>query len=250
MKPRPIERHVIGIFGSTGQGKTQAEKAYLRSLRAVYSREPSRGRLGILALDPMEQLEEGRDVEVVAYTRQEVLAYLHDVGDDEWFSVAYVPPVGADEAAELNFLAGVAWALGSCWLVVDEAHASCSHRAFDGGDIPNMVACVKRGRHRRVSLLIVAQRPVDVATLVRAETLAGETFYFRLVRHDDLRDIQNERGPEFARAVASLPRLTFIRSTVDGAHYGQIRFNADGTPYFFAEIRPVPMARLGRGSAA
>ena len=242
MQPRPIERHVEGIFGATGQGKTQAMKARLRGLRRTVQ-----GPLRILVLDPMEQLEGGdgytADVEFVAYSRKELLWYLQGVRPNESFSVAYVPPVGADEPAELNFLAGVAWALGNVWLVVDEAHASCNHRAFDGGAIPNMVACVKRGRHRRISLIIVAQRPVDVATLVRAETLAGETFYFRLVRHDDLRDVASERGPRFAAAVAALPRLTCIRSTVDGAHYAEIRFDSAGVPYFHAEMRPVNLER-------
>ena len=232
MKPRPPERHVIGIFGSTGQGKTQALRSILRSLRL------GRGPVRILVLDPMEQLEEwdesdperSADVECVAYTRGELLAYLKGVGPQESFSVAYVPPVGEDESAELNFLAGCAWALGNVWLVVDEAHASCNHSAFAANEIPNMMACVKRGRHRKISLLIVAQRPMDVATTVRAETLAGETFYFRLVRHDDLRDVASERGPEFARRVASLPRLRCIRATADDSSEYTIRFDGQGIP--------------------
>jgi hypothetical protein len=242
MKPRPLERKVIGVFGSTGQGKTQAAKAILRSLRVT-----QRGPLRILALDPMEQLQGGddyeADVQYVAYSRAELLAYLQGIRSDESFSVSYVPPVGADEAAELNFLAGVAWALGNVWLYVDEAHASCNHRAFDGGDIPLMAACVKRGRHRRINLLIGAQRPVDVATLVRAETLAGETYYFRLVRHDDLRDIASERGPEFSRAVQGLPRLTCICATADGAHYVSIRFDSCGVPCMLRANGPAVPSR-------
>lgn len=239
MKARPLERDVIGIFGSTGQGKTQALRSLLRSLRML------KFPLRLLVLDPMEQLEAGEgytaDVEFVAYSRKELLEYLDGVKPGESFSVAYVPPVGSDEAAELNFLAGVAWALGDVYLVVDEAHASCSHRAFDGGDIPNMVACVKRGRHRRISLIIVAQRPVDVATLVRAETLAGTTYYFRLVRHDDLRDVTSERGPDFARAVASLPRLVCIKSTADESTYHQVWFDEAEVPHIGARMgREVP----------
>lgn len=237
MKPRPIERSVIGIFGSTGQGKTQAEKAILRGLRRT-----TNGPVRFMSLDPMEQLEEGVDVECVAYSRTEVLTYLRDIKPTESFSVSYVPPVGSNEPAELNFLAGCSWAIGNCWLVVDEAHASCSHRAFDGGDIPNMAACVKRGRHRRISLLIVAQRPVDVATLVRAETLAGETYYFRLVRHDDLRDVASERGPEFAKDIAGLPRLVCIRATQDETRYYQIHFDS--------RERPTLDARMLRGEPA
>jgi len=237
VQPRPLERRVYGYYGSTGQGKTQALKAKLRQIRSQVA--PGK-RIGILALDPMEQLKEWdgstehddcSDVEFVAHSRREVLQYLNGIQPDESFSLAYVPPVDSHEPSELNFLAGVAWALGNVWLVIDEAHASCNHAAVQAGEIPNMVACVKRGRHRRINLIIAAQRPVDVSTLIRAETLADTTVYFRLVRHDDLRDVAAERGPEFARRVSSLPRLTCLVVTADSIRSYRIIFDARGRPW-------------------
>lgn len=166
----------------------------------------------LLVLDLNDDYEAGVDVELVAATRDEVLDYIEDLEPGSPFSVAYRPDDESPPEAAA-FLARLAWSLGDCVLVLDEAHQSCSARV---GCPPEVLQVARQGRKRRVSLIVASPRPTHVDPDLRAEAYACEVYLLRLSRADDLRDVTLERGREFSDEVARLQRLHVRRVTPDG----------------------------------
>lgn len=186
------------MFGATGMGKTQALRSLLKSEDRAF------------CLDCAQDLDES-DVDCVATSREEVLEYLEGLDADgrESFSVAYQPPVDDPEPEAAAFLARLAWAAQDCILVIDEAHVACNYNDCS----PEVLLVVRRGRHRRVSLMIVSQRPAEVHPTIRSECFSCETFLFRLSRRPDLAEITNERDSDLAAQVRQLPKLECMRVT-------------------------------------
>lgn len=204
-----LKREVVGFFGATGTGKTQAARSVMAS----------RGYRRICILDPMADYDTN-DVEAVCESRDEVREYLDGFEEGENFSFCYRPPAEDPEPEAAGFLARIAYAAGDCALVLDEAHISCNYHDCS----PHVLIVTRRGRHKRVSVLLISQRPADVHPALRAEAFARETYIFRLARKDDLREIALERGNAFAESVARLPDLQCYRIRPEGTDRGRIEF--------------------------
>lgn len=190
------EHGCLSVAGSRGTGKTTAVRALLRE-RRVRRR---------LILDPLADYREGIDVERVVSSAEAFDAYIADVTPRAEFSVAWIPDQDS-EADIAAALADVAWQLGDCVLVLEEAHDACNARTAPD----ELIRLAKRGRHANVGLWACSQRPSDVHPSIRAELAAHEAFVLRLAEARDLEVLAARRGRDFAAAVARLPNLHAFR---------------------------------------
>lgn len=87
---------------------------------------------------------------------------------------------------------------GDMTMVIDEAHLICS-----GRNCPRslLMSCLV-GRHRRLSIVVVAQRFVGVHGSLRAN--ADEFWFWRIIEPSDLEGIADRCGPEVAEQVQGL----------------------------------------------
>lgn len=188
-------RH-LQFAGATEMGKTAAAQVLLCD-RRIRRR---------LVLDGQHDYQEGEHVQVVVSDLQQLEDYLADVGPGDEFSVA-MQPTSDDEAGLAEAMADLAWELGDCTLVVEEADVSL--HASNKPVIARRIA--RRGRHRNVGLWPSSQRPGDVAPNIRSQLQAHEAFYFRLGGNTDFDILASERGRAFAERVADLPALHALR---------------------------------------
>lgn len=212
-------RRYVGVFGASGTGKTQAARAVVTG-RVLGPGAPERWpRRGVF--DPADDYVEGVDVEKVLHDHDQVYDYLRGMKEDEPFSFAYRPPLPKDserdtdvaeraEARELGWLSRVAFAVGDCVLLVDEAAEAAGQYCR-----PATIRLAKRGRHRRTSVVLCSQRPHDVRPSLRGEAYADEVYLFRLGRREDLRDVAADSGREIADQVSRLPNLECLRLRPD-----------------------------------
>ncbi len=106
--------------------------------------------------------------------------------------------------AQFTELARIAFRAGDLWLVVDEAHSWCSaHKCPEA-----MLDLVKRCRHRRVSLLLISQRPAglhpDIRNVKSAVTL------FQMPDLLSRQWVRNEISPELELALRKLPLQAYL----------------------------------------
>lgn len=121
-----------------------------------------------------------------------------------------------------------AMALGTCVLVVDEAHDSCSSKNLDRN--AKVIEVAKKGGHYGVGLWCLGQRPVDVAPDLRSELEGYEVFYFRLKGNANLQHVAQAHDKELAERVRALPPLVCYRVTDDDTvERWQVTF-PDGSP--------------------
>lgn len=156
-----------------------------------------------LILDPLDEYESSAVDHCTS--RDEIWEALHSYSPGDPFSIRYVPEEPEPDAA--GYLAEWAMHLGDCVLMVDEAHEA-AHRHLCS---PSLLRAVKRGRHWRLSVWIISQRPADIHPSLRAELQGTESWYLRLAEHRDLEVLSARRGRKFAQRVSLLPELHAIR---------------------------------------
>jgi hypothetical protein len=127
--------------------------------------------------------------------------------DKEHFKVIYRPvnlevvKMGLVETNEFGPITKAVFLRGDCWYVVDEAHLLCnSHNCPKELMIANLL-----GRHRRMSLVLVAQSFTGIHPAIRKN--ADEFMFWRIIEPSDLDGIKDRCGKEVMEQVQNLRPL-------------------------------------------
>lgn len=104
-----------------------------------------------------------------------------------------------------------AYALGSCWCVIDEAHAWAR-----ADSIPRELVYLSQvSRHRRVNLVTIAQRPTGLAPDIRDNK--GRTILFRMPGEASLAWVRNEFGKTAEESVRKLPPRCYVEPEAESS---------------------------------
>lgn len=174
-----LTREVVIVLGVTGSGKTTWAKKYVahESRLAVYD----------IAHDFNVQ-----------YMSADDIADLPESKPDRFRVGVWIP-----EDAPL--LAASAFLLGNCTLVLEELSTLFPTGAKITGPISEVVYL---GRHRRVTLVCIAQRATSIPVAIRSQ--ASRVVTFRQQEDDDVKALVGKIGKENAMRVTGLPDLTCI----------------------------------------
>lgn len=136
-----LERDIVSVFGMTGMGKTRWTRAFLRDKPRV------------IIMDPM--------VEHDGLLFDDLGALIDHVMHYRTFRVRVEFP---DDFA---MLCAIAYAARDCWLVIEETQRVLPQSRIEPP--ASFLDIVYRGRHRRVNLLMVSQRPSTVNIAARSQ---------------------------------------------------------------------------------
>jgi hypothetical protein len=145
--PADRKRDIVLVYGKTGTGKTRWTRAFLRPLRRV------------LILDPLGEYDCPRF--------DELDPLIDFVARNRVFRVA------TERSDALNVLCALALAAQDCWLVIEEAQRALPPMAPPPSYFTH---AVYRGRHARLSMLMVSQRPTTVNIVARSQWTRIVTF--------------------------------------------------------------------------
>jgi hypothetical protein len=127
--------------------------------------------------------------------------------DKDEFKVIYRPvnleviKNGLVETDEFGPITKLVFLRGDCWFIVDEAHLLCnSHNCPKELMIANLL-----GRHRRMSLLLVAQSFTGIHPAIRKN--ADEFLFWRIIEPSDLEGIRERCGRDVEEQVRNLRPL-------------------------------------------
>ncbi len=194
-KPR-TDREINLVFGKTGMGKTTWLKRHLRGIRRT------------LVMDPVNEYDQVQKFDALDELIEHVQRYKVFRVRTEW-------------EMDFPFLCAAAKALGGCTLVIDEAQRVIPPR----GELPAVFEdLIYRGRHRRVSLAIAAQRPSTVNLVARSQWTRLITF--RQTEPNDVRWIEDTTGYDLP--LTDLPPLTYFEVTPVAVKRKHLTFAAKG----------------------
>jgi hypothetical protein len=136
-----LERSIIEVFGMTGMGKSRWTRDYLKSCERVIIMDTQNEHDGILfdELGPM----------------------IDHIRNYRTFRVRTEFP------DDFEMLCAIAFAAGHCTLVIEEAQRVLPPSRSSPPD--SFLNVVYRGRHPRVSLLLISQRPTTVHIAARSQ---------------------------------------------------------------------------------
>lgn len=179
------DREIIVLVGKTGMGKTTWTKDYLARQRRVLVLDPQREYADALHFDDLADL-------------------VDHVGEYRTFRCATEWP------DDLDFLCQLALSVGNVYLVVDEAQRVIPPR---GELSPWLAHVIYRGRHRGVSLVVIAQRPTTVHIAARSQWT--RLVSFRQTEGADCRWTEDQIGE--TADLADLDVLEYVEATPAGA---------------------------------
>lgn len=167
-----MRRDVILVVGKTGFGKSNWTRKFLRGVNRL------------MVYDPLGETD---------------AAYLDD---DNLFTFLDTPSktfrIGTTSPDSLDILGHGAYVMGNCWLAIEEA-ATVFNR---GENLPDWARdAVFLGRHRALSLIIVAQRAATVPIAFRSQI--SRVVAFAQHEKDDLKYLAGIIGDDADR----LPEL-------------------------------------------
>jgi len=207
---------IAAYFGARGQGKSTQAKAFLAA------RAPARS----LIWDTMDEYAEHAELAAS-------LAELHErARSGEGFRLRYVPP-GAEGslAARFDAFCAIAYTLGDLVLVVEELQRVTRPSWAP----PAWSDCTLRGRHRRLSILGLSQRPASVDKNFFSN--CNQVSSCRLNFADDIACMANVLGVA-REAIGALPRFHFLTRNME---------TGEVSPGVTAELgRPPPAPRPAR----
>lgn len=142
--------------------------------------------------------------------------------DNDKFDVTYRPVViipeenGLVDSPEFEPFVKTCFGTGNMTMVIDEAHLLCNSRNCPKAlMISNLI-----GRHRRLSLLLVAQSFTGIHPAIRKN--ADDYYFWRIIEPSDLDGIANRCGKEVAEQVQALRGLEVDRKTREFKREGQM----------------------------
>lgn len=205
-----LERDIILVYGMTGMGKTRWTRAYLNAIREprIIVMDTQVEHDGILFADLGELIDH-----VMHYRTFRVRTEFVD---------------------DFPLLCSIAYAAGNCCLVVEETQRVLP--ASNREPPSSFLDIVYRGRHRRVSLIMVSQRPSTVHIAARSQW--NRIICFRQTEPADVDWIESVAGVSIDPL--SLPQSAFYEITPTGCQkkvldtsrkrYETIRNVDDATP--------------------
>lgn len=175
-----MNRTITLVYGQTGMGKT------------VWTKQHLRGQKRIICLDPIEEYEG------VRFEDLEKLLDYTETYRSFYCCYSVVPDFG--------LLCQVALAVRDCVLVVEESQRVVPPRMTPPGAFEDVIY---RGRHSRVSVVLVSQRPTTLHIAARSQWT--RLVSFRQTEPADYKWIENTAG--FALDLAGLEPLHYFDVT-------------------------------------
>ena len=167
----PSQPEVIAIFGRRGSGKTTCARSIADRCRRVVVFDPLAEWRGFKGY---RQAGSCREVaEIVASGRAHKLAY--------------VPPPNGDQQRAAHCLAAAVWKAqehgtgAEVHLIVDEANLAYPVTKLPR-DFWGLPACLLQGRHKKIGLIAISQRPALVSLDLRAN--AHRSYWFAIAGQD------------------------------------------------------------------
>lgn len=105
---------------------------------------------------------------------------------------------------EIEFLAQLIYALGSCTFVVEEIDCFCTPYQISD----NFAGIVQRGRHRDITLIGVTQRPFGINRLLTSQ--AKEIYIFRTNEPRDREYLRNLLGQVIEEKLDQLQQYQYV----------------------------------------
>ena len=197
----------LGIFGASGSGKTTLVKQMLK------------GRDRVICLDVKNEINKEKGWEAHFWNGSQNFGRFLRARADRKFKIAIAMPLGgavpwAEIANEVAY-----WVM----LMQEDVNEGRSERRvtlyFDEASkslpvnieprkLPYVADLPERGRSYGVELVIVSQRPTGVNKDVRGNL--ARLVSFRLVEHDDQREMEKKLGPDGKGLIAGLKNFEFI----------------------------------------
>ena len=172
-----MRRDYIVVTGAQGCGKSVWAKQY--------TSDTSR----LLVYDPTRSYPVNYDWD--QRTGEEIL-----IGKHKQFRI------GIDDGGDLDTLCDMAYVAGDCTLLIEEAGV-----LFGRGQ--KLTSSVRRvifmGRHRRVNLLLLAQRAVSIPVDLRSQ--ANRFISFRQIEEQDVAAVSGIMGKQYKGVLPTLPEL-------------------------------------------
>ena len=138
-----LEREIVIVLGRTGQGKS------------VWTRQFLKHKSRIFVFDPLMDVR-------AKYGSQKDLLDIYDAGE----LVGGKIRLGISSPDDVELLSAISFIAGDAWLVIEEA----SFLFPPGGRAPEWLRePIFLGRHRRLSILITAQRPTSIPVDLRSQ---------------------------------------------------------------------------------
>ena len=175
-----MRRDFIVIVGGQGCGKSVWAKAMFRDSKRL------------IVFDPM---------------RSYPLNYDWDDGDGNSIlsGKARHFRIGTDTPDEIALLFDLAYAAGDCTLIVEECGVLFTKRQVLSDSIRRVVFM---GRHRRVNLVLIAQRAVSIPVDLRSQ--ANRFICFRQIEEQDVNAACAVIGKKYKPIVPALPELRCV----------------------------------------
>jgi hypothetical protein len=197
-----MQNKIICVIGPKGSGKTHTVCAAIKRMERVVVFDMVHERAYAEVI--LESNKSGNNAIIVGEPKKFSEAINKD---KEEFRVIYRPinlevvKNGLVETNEFGPIVKLVFLRGDCWLVVDEAHLLCnSHNCPKELMIANLL-----GRHRRMSLVLVAQSFTGIHPAIRKN--ADEFMFWRIIEPSDLDGIKDRCGKEVADKVQNLRPL-------------------------------------------
>jgi len=176
-----MRRDFIIVVGNQGAGKS------------VWSKGFSAARSRLLVYDPMASY-------AVDFTTDPE-TYLQPIADGKLKTFRF----GTYLPDELPLFGMASYAAGDCLLIFEE----CGFLFSRGTTLdPWLARLVYMGRHRSVSLLLVAQRAASIPIAVRSQ--ASRIVTFRQTEPEDVKAITERIGKQYREELPQLPDLACL----------------------------------------
>ena len=150
-------RDVLLVLGKTGSGKSHLVKDIVSRLGKV------------IVFDPREEYHLG----VVFTDANELIDFVLD----HWNAHAFVYVCRFGPIGEYRRAAELAFILGDCTVVMEEAELFLSSYDRDSTDPLNII--ISQGRHKSVSVIAISRRPTEIPVRLRSDVDQTITFEMR-----------------------------------------------------------------------
>ena len=150
----------------------------------------------VFVYDTMGEYNNG----VVFYSMQRLAEYWEHVKAKP-FRIIYRP---MDPAGEFPAICELVWLCGNVCFMVEEVHTFCQPHCIPS----QFLAILTRGRHQRIKLLAVTQRPRGIDHTLTAMT--KEAFIFQTREPDDRKYLENWLGNGIGEKFDTLQQFEYI----------------------------------------
>lgn len=175
-----MDREIIIVLGKTGQGKSVWSRKYIEPFKRKF------------VFDPLMDMK-------VEYMDEAGLLFKYDNGD---FKPGKDFSIGIYNADYLSLLGSLGFLSGNSLITIEECAIAFPYGNHSVDEWLHEIVFL--GRHRRVSLLLTAQRAVSIPIIVRSQ--ATRIISFSQQEGADMRWLQDYFGSR-ANFIPNLPKL-------------------------------------------